>query len=148
MQVHGYISLPASGGSGSFIMVHGVPAELRGETMYNVKCEVLTLAVMLILILIFAGVHSGLASLRDTGEKIIGERAFRVLFTGLSLPLAVSTIQINSVSSLLSNDTRCNLTSSPSYPSLPFLSLPYKTPLPFHSKHHIIASQFHCIFWG
>lgn len=24
MQVHGYISLPASGGSGSFILVHGV----------------------------------------------------------------------------------------------------------------------------
>ncbi|KAE9587839.1 hypothetical protein Lal_00029447 [Lupinus albus] len=48
--------------------------------------------VMLILTLIFAGVHSGLASLRDSGEKLIGERAFRVLFAGLSLPLAVSTI--------------------------------------------------------
>lgn len=48
--------------------------------------------VMLILTLIFALVHSGLASLRDTGEKIIGERAFRVLFAGLSLPLAVSTV--------------------------------------------------------
>ncbi|RDY11836.1 15-cis-zeta-carotene isomerase, chloroplastic [Mucuna pruriens] len=48
--------------------------------------------VMLILILIFAGVHSGLASLRDTGEKFIGERAYRVLFAGISLPLAVSTI--------------------------------------------------------
>ncbi|OIW14673.1 hypothetical protein TanjilG_33015 [Lupinus angustifolius] len=48
--------------------------------------------VMLILILIFAGVHSGLASLRDSGEKLIGERAFRVLFASLSLPLAVSTI--------------------------------------------------------
>ncbi|GFP93392.1 15-cis-zeta-carotene isomerase chloroplastic [Phtheirospermum japonicum] len=48
--------------------------------------------VMLLLILIFAVVHSGLASLRDTGEKIIGERAFRVLFAGASLPLAVSTV--------------------------------------------------------
>ncbi|OIV98471.1 hypothetical protein TanjilG_16798 [Lupinus angustifolius] len=48
--------------------------------------------VMLILILIFAGVHSGLASLRDSGEKLIGERAFRVLFAGVSLPLAVTTI--------------------------------------------------------
>ena len=47
---------------------------------------------MLILILIFATVHSGLASLRDIGEKLIGERAFRVLFAGISLPLAVSTI--------------------------------------------------------
>ena len=48
--------------------------------------------VMLILIVIFASVHSGLASLRDTGEKLIGERAFRVLFAGVSLPLAVSTV--------------------------------------------------------
>ncbi|XP_057417152.1 15-cis-zeta-carotene isomerase, chloroplastic [Lotus japonicus] len=48
--------------------------------------------VMLLLILIFAGVHSGLASFRDTGEKLIGERAFRVLFAGTSLPLALTTI--------------------------------------------------------
>lgn len=48
--------------------------------------------VMLILILIFAGVHSGLASFRNTGEKLIGERPFRVLFAGISLPLAVSTV--------------------------------------------------------
>ncbi|PRQ38103.1 putative zeta-carotene isomerase [Rosa chinensis] len=48
--------------------------------------------VMLLLILIFAIVHSGLASLRDAGEKLIGERAFRVLFAGTSLPLAVSTV--------------------------------------------------------
>ncbi|KAG7645867.1 15-cis-zeta-carotene isomerase [Arabidopsis thaliana] len=47
---------------------------------------------MLMLILIFAIVHSGLASLRDIGEKLIGERAFRVLFAGISLPLAMSTI--------------------------------------------------------
>lgn len=48
--------------------------------------------VMLTLILIFAIVHSGLASLRDVGEKLLGQRAYRVLFAGTSLPLAVSTI--------------------------------------------------------
>ncbi|CAH1436465.1 unnamed protein product [Lactuca virosa] len=48
--------------------------------------------VMFLLTLIFAIVHSGLATLRDPGEKLIGERAFRVLFAGTSLPLAVSTI--------------------------------------------------------
>lgn len=47
---------------------------------------------MLMLTVIFAIVHSGLASVRDAGEKIIGERAFRVLFAGTSLPLAVSTV--------------------------------------------------------
>ncbi|XP_065879057.1 uncharacterized protein [Euphorbia lathyris] len=35
---------------------------------------------------------SALASLRDTGDELIGERAYRVLFSGVSLPLAVSTI--------------------------------------------------------
>ncbi|XP_004502273.1 15-cis-zeta-carotene isomerase, chloroplastic-like [Cicer arietinum] len=48
--------------------------------------------VMLTLILIFAIFHSGMASFRNTGEKLIGERAFRVLFAGISLPLAVTTI--------------------------------------------------------
>lgn len=48
--------------------------------------------VMLLLTIIFAVVHSGLASLRDAGEKVIGERAYRVLFAGTSLPLAVSTV--------------------------------------------------------
>lgn len=48
--------------------------------------------VMFALTLIFAIVHSGLASLRDQGERLIGERAFRVLFAGISLPLAVSTV--------------------------------------------------------
>ncbi|PNX80301.1 15-cis-zeta-carotene isomerase chloroplastic-like [Trifolium pratense] len=47
---------------------------------------------MLILILIFAVFHSGMASLRDAGEKLIGERAFRVIFAGISLPLAVTTV--------------------------------------------------------
>ncbi|KAK2389237.1 15-cis-zeta-carotene isomerase [Trifolium repens] len=48
--------------------------------------------VMLILILIFAVFHSGMASLRDAGEKLIGERAFRVIFAGISLPLALTTV--------------------------------------------------------
>ncbi|URE13641.1 NnrU protein [Musa troglodytarum] len=48
--------------------------------------------VLLMLIFIFAIVHSGLASLRDDGEKLIGERAYRVLFAGVSLPLAVSAV--------------------------------------------------------
>ncbi|XP_008810630.2 15-cis-zeta-carotene isomerase, chloroplastic [Phoenix dactylifera] len=48
--------------------------------------------IMSILIIIFATVHSGMASLRDAGEKLMGERAYRVLFAGISLPSAVSTI--------------------------------------------------------
>lgn len=48
--------------------------------------------VMFSLTVIFAIAHSGLASLRDQGERLIGERAFRVLFAGISLPLAVSTV--------------------------------------------------------
>lgn len=48
--------------------------------------------VMLLLTLVFAIVHSGLASFRDTGEKLIGERTFRVVFAAASLPLAVSTV--------------------------------------------------------
>jgi zeta-carotene isomerase len=47
---------------------------------------------MLLLTIIFAVVHSGMASLRESGEKIVGERAYRVLFAGISLPLAVTTI--------------------------------------------------------
>ncbi|KAF0888034.1 hypothetical protein E2562_009616 [Oryza meyeriana var. granulata] len=47
---------------------------------------------MLLLTIIFAIVHSGMANLRETGEKIIGERAYRVMFAGISLPLAVSTV--------------------------------------------------------
>eukprot|EP01041_Mallomonas_annulata_P009365 gene9365-19421_t len=40
----------------------------------------------------FAIVHSGLASLRPFAEKIIGERAWRVIFAYASLPLAFSSI--------------------------------------------------------
>ncbi|KAG0455260.1 hypothetical protein HPP92_024552 [Vanilla planifolia] len=53
--------------------------------------------VILVLIFIFAIVHSGLASFRDAGEKLIGERAYRVLFAGVSLPLALSSIGVPGV---------------------------------------------------
>ncbi|KAL5053940.1 hypothetical protein RYX36_034623 [Vicia faba] len=52
----------------------------------------LGLVVVLVLILIFAGVHRGLTSFRDSGEKLIKVRAYRVLFTETSLPLALTMI--------------------------------------------------------
>ncbi|KAH7521466.1 hypothetical protein FEM48_Zijuj07G0036600 [Ziziphus jujuba var. spinosa] len=64
----------------------------RGYGLESLILNIILQVVMLILIMIFATVHSGLASLRDLGEQLIGERAFRVLFAGISLPLAVSTI--------------------------------------------------------
>lgn len=48
--------------------------------------------VMLIILFLFALVHSGLASLRGAGEKLVGERAYRVLYAASSLPLAVSAV--------------------------------------------------------
>lgn len=48
--------------------------------------------VMMIILFTFALVHSGLASLRGAGEKLIGERAYRVLYAASSLPLAVSAM--------------------------------------------------------
>lgn len=45
--------------------------------------------IMLGLLLGFAIVHSGLASLRMRGEAIIGARLYRVLFALFSIPLAV-----------------------------------------------------------
>ena len=47
---------------------------------------------MLALLLVFAIVHSGGAAARRYAEPVIGERAYRVLFAGISLPLAVSTV--------------------------------------------------------
>lgn len=47
-----------------------------------------TLEVNLAMGLIFPLVHSGLATLRPTAEKIIGGRAWRVIFASASLPLA------------------------------------------------------------
>ena len=43
---------------------------------------------MLGLLVIFAIAHSGLAALRPKGEKLIGARAYRVLFALVSIPLA------------------------------------------------------------
>ncbi|GKV06347.1 hypothetical protein SLEP1_g18247 [Rubroshorea leprosula] len=42
--------------------------------------------------MISLSVRSGLASLRETGEKLVGKRAYRVLFAAVSLPLSLSTI--------------------------------------------------------
>lgn len=47
---------------------------------------------MLVLIVIFAGVHSGMAAFRQMGEELVGERLYRVLFAGISLPLATTTV--------------------------------------------------------
>ena len=47
---------------------------------------------MVLILSFFALVHSGGAALRGSAEKVIGERAYRVLFAGLSLPLAVSSV--------------------------------------------------------
>lgn len=44
------------------------------------------------LLVVFAIAHSGLASLRPYGEKIIGPRLYRVLFALVSLPLATILI--------------------------------------------------------
>lgn len=43
---------------------------------------------MLGLLVLFAIAHSGLAALRPRGEKIIGARAYRVIFALVSIPLA------------------------------------------------------------
>jgi uncharacterized membrane protein len=44
--------------------------------------------IMLGLLVLFAIAHSGLAALRPRGEKIIGARAYRVIFALVSIPLA------------------------------------------------------------
>ena len=48
--------------------------------------------VMLGLLLGFALAHSGMAALRPAAEKKIGARLYRILFAGVSLPLAVVLI--------------------------------------------------------
>lgn len=47
---------------------------------------------MLGLLITFAIAHSGLAALRPWGEAQMGPRAYRVMFAGVSLPLAVVLI--------------------------------------------------------
>jgi uncharacterized membrane protein len=48
--------------------------------------------IMLGLLMTFAIAHSGLAALRDRGEKLMGPRLYRVLFALVSLPLATVLI--------------------------------------------------------
>jgi uncharacterized membrane protein len=48
--------------------------------------------IMLGLLLLFAIAHSGLAALRPWGEQRIGNRAYRVLFALVSLPLAATLV--------------------------------------------------------
>lgn len=49
-------------------------------------------ATMVAILAVFALVHSGGAALRPRGESLLGERGYRVLYAGLSLPLAVSAV--------------------------------------------------------
>lgn len=47
---------------------------------------------MLLILFVFAIAHSGLAFLRPYGEKLIGPRAYRVIFAFVSLPLATAAV--------------------------------------------------------
>nr|QIW94440.1 carotene synthesis related protein [Dunaliella salina] len=49
-------------------------------------------ATILLILFVFAVVHSGLAGLRPKGEQLIGARAYRVIFALVSLPLAIVAI--------------------------------------------------------
>eukprot|EP00798_Chlamydomonas_sp_ICE-L_P014727 gene14727-20771_t len=49
-------------------------------------------ATIIAILAVFALAHSGLAALRPAGEKVIGARAYRVIFALVSLPLAVVAI--------------------------------------------------------
>ena len=51
-----------------------------------------TSLLILVLILIFAVIHSGGAALRSRAEAVIGPRLWRLLFVSLSLPSAVILI--------------------------------------------------------
>jgi zeta-carotene isomerase len=48
--------------------------------------------VMLGILFLFAVVHSGGAALRPQAERVLGAKAYRVLFAGASLPLAVTSV--------------------------------------------------------
>lgn len=47
---------------------------------------------MLVLLVLFGIGHSGMASIRQRAESVIGPRAWRVIFASISLPLATSTL--------------------------------------------------------
>lgn len=55
-------------------------------------CGVLVQGQMALMLLLFAVVHSGGAALRSKAEEIVGPRVYRVIFAGISLPLAVSAV--------------------------------------------------------
>ena len=61
-------------------------AALERATGYNPHLVTLAFG------LLFPVVHSGLAALRPAGERVVGARAWRVLFASCSLPLAYSWI--------------------------------------------------------
>jgi len=64
----------------------GSPSPLASTNLHH------TSLVMLALLLAFAVVHSGGASLRAWGAERIGERAWRLLFAAVSIPSAVVVI--------------------------------------------------------
>ncbi|KAJ9518698.1 hypothetical protein QJQ45_018720 [Haematococcus lacustris] len=59
-------------------------------------------ATIIAILTVFALFHSGLAALRPAGEKLIGARAYRVIFALVSLPLALVAVVyfINQLSQL------------------------------------------------
>ena len=48
--------------------------------------------VMLVLLILFAVIHSGGAALRSRAEAVIGARAWRLIFAAASIPSAVVVI--------------------------------------------------------
>lgn len=58
------------------------------EAISNGNPHLITLAFGVL----FPVVHSGMASLRAAGERVVGARAWRVLFACASLPLSYSWI--------------------------------------------------------
>ena len=77
-----YVWLYPNGPQLGDAFVHSIESLASGDST-------LTITYML---LIFAVIHSGLASLRPKGEELIGAKAWRYLFAYASLPLAFTTI--------------------------------------------------------
>ena len=66
----------------------GSPTNLHQASLQGASLDHSSL-VMLGLLLLFAVIHSGGASLRAWGAERIGERAWRLLFAAVSIPSAV-----------------------------------------------------------
>lgn len=49
-------------------------------------------SVITVMLFLFSVAHSGLASLRPLGEKVVGAKVWRYLFAGVSLPLAYTAL--------------------------------------------------------